>query len=935
MRTALLLAAALASVCMATDFGRNKVQTENPDWWEVSTTRYTIYFQVGSEAAAETLAVIADNELQSLSERFGYMPDTPVPIVLYISPGRFSQTDITTEELTDAVGGLTEYFKGRVVIPFTGDWSEFRHVVDHELNHAFMFNMLYHHSLQSVLLSSTPLWTIEGLAEYTSAGWDPASEAEFRDMVIGGQTVSVRELSNRSDYLVYREGQAIYHFMVERYGEERFRQFVRHLAGRGVLDDAMKAAFDMSVDQFDEKFQEWARETYWAELATRENPDDVGTPITRNGRSICQAGCVVSRDADRIAGVEQWHGGYAVVIRSTVTGDVVRRCMNTGGISETGLSPLYRICAFSPGGDSLAVAWHSIETDRMSICGPGGRTDLPVEFDLIRDPAWSPDGDSIAFVALQDGQADIYCYCPGTGSVSRLTDTAGGERDLSWGEAGLVASEETKEGWSAVLVKDGFLRQICSGPDLRYPAMTDSGLVYLDNRTGAQDLFLVGRDGGLRRLTRLYRSIDSPSWADSAGVMTFQSSTWSGCAIFLAYGMLTRPSISDSVPTAVVASPVPQEQETTTVARSFRIAPYSSRLSTDYVTALAAYDSYLGLAGYTRFAFSDVLAHQQLYVDGDFSGSVTDADAAIYYWWLPERIDYGVAAYRESNRYLFLFADGHEEGVRDVNVGAAGSISYPFGPSTRIQGDVGYRHITRKGYWNSDADFSANVLSAVVGLVVDTALWDWVGPRVGNRFSVRGEYAPSWGTLSGYSTISADLRHYVWVSRNVTLALRAAGASSWGENPQRFFVGGAVPHRELLGEAEGIEDLLGFYGNYGDMLRGSPYSSLGGRNYAVSTAELRVPFVRMLALDAPIPMTLSNIRGVMFVDAGTAFDDPSSFRGATDSGGFHLADIGMGIGFGFRANLGILLLREDTAWATDLGGIARKPRHYVTLGASF
>ncbi len=93
--------------------------------------------------------------------------------------------------------------------------------------------------------------------------------------------------------------------------------------------------------------------------------------------------------------------------------------------------------------------------------------------------------------------------------------------------------------------------------------------------------------------------------------------------------------------------------------------------------------------------------------------------------------------------------------------------------------------------------------------------------------------------------------------------------------------------------------------------------------------------MRTLSIDAPLPMTFSSIRGVIYADAGTAFDDPSSFVGVEADDGFRLEDIGMGFGFGFRANLGIFLLREDTAWATDLSGVSEKPVHYVSLGASF
>jgi outer membrane protein assembly factor BamA len=333
--------------------------------------------------------------------------------------------------------------------------------------------------------------------------------------------------------------------------------------------------------------------------------------------------------------------------------------------------------------------------------------------------------------------------------------------------------------------------------------------------------------------------------------------------------------------------------------------------------------------------FSDILAHHRLLVNADFSGNVTDADAGVYYTYLPLRTDFGVGVYRQSTLYLFRFSDGHEEEVRDVDMGAGIGIRYPFSPALKLEAGVDYRRLSRTGVWNSDADYGADVLAISSGLVLDTALWDWVGPRVGSRLSARAELSPGVGGLADYTTVLGDMRHYVWISGSVSLALRLAGGMSWGEDAQRFYIGGAVPHRPLLGETDSFDDLVGFYGNYGDMLRGLRYTELDGSKYLSTSAEFRIPFVRTMALDAPIPMTLSGIRGAIFMDAGTAFDDFDSFVGVDTEGGLRLRDIAMGIGFGFRANLGIILIREDTAWETDLYGISRKPRHYFSLGACF
>ena len=273
MKKALILfLPVLFTICFGTFYGRNKVQVKEQEWWEIHGRHFTIYFPQGGEIPAETLLVYTERELLKLSEEFDYMPDEPIPIVLYISPGDFRQTDINPYEISQSVGGFTEFYKGRVVVPFTGYWSEFRHVVAHELNHAFIFDMLYRRSLLNIITGGTPLWMMEGLAEYTSLGWDAASEAEFRDMVISNQIVSIDELSRRMDYLVYREGQAIYHFMNIRYGEEKFREFVYRINSQGRRNfsssteshdssdgqrrtgDLFNEVFGMSSTQFNEKF---------------------------------------------------------------------------------------------------------------------------------------------------------------------------------------------------------------------------------------------------------------------------------------------------------------------------------------------------------------------------------------------------------------------------------------------------------------------------------------------------------------------------------------------------------------------------------------------------------------------------------------------------------------------------------------------------------
>src|SRR3972149_45262 len=88
------------------------------------------------------------------------------------SPNEFQQTNVVSDLIEENVGGFTEAFKNRVVIPFNGSFEDFRHVLHHELTHALIFDMLYGNILHSLFsrqaLFNLPLWFSEGFAEFSS-----------------------------------------------------------------------------------------------------------------------------------------------------------------------------------------------------------------------------------------------------------------------------------------------------------------------------------------------------------------------------------------------------------------------------------------------------------------------------------------------------------------------------------------------------------------------------------------------------------------------------------------------------------------------------------------------------------------------------------------------------------------------------------------------
>ena len=167
----------------------------------------TLYFySEESEIAAGALAM-AESTAVMLSDTLEHTLSKKIPLVLFSTHRDFQQSNIIPFLLPEEVGGLTEFVKGRVLVPYTGSFYRFKWVLTHELAHAFMLDKLDAAMKKGKRAMSfyPPLWLSEGLAEYLSAPPDPAAETILRDAVLSEQAVGIDDMWRiENSVLVYR-----------------------------------------------------------------------------------------------------------------------------------------------------------------------------------------------------------------------------------------------------------------------------------------------------------------------------------------------------------------------------------------------------------------------------------------------------------------------------------------------------------------------------------------------------------------------------------------------------------------------------------------------------------------------------------------------------------------------------------------------------------
>lgn len=428
-----LVALCLLVSAAQAQFGKNKIQYQTFHWRVIRTTHFDIHYSQGGEALARRAADSLEPIYQRVSERTGMTLSERVPYLIYNAHPRFQQTNVIDQPLEEGIGGFTEIFKNRVVVPFDGSYEHFDHVLGHELVHALMFDAFEKDAgsrLAGAVQSRLPLWFSEGLAEYATLGWDRPSEFWMVDAVTSGYLPP--PTMDFQGFLAYRAGQNFLHFLDRSFGDGTVRRLVAEaLKGRD-LDPAMLKVVRIDLRDAGELWIRELRSAWWPELGKREQPRNAGRKLTksREDGSFWNMQPAISPDGTRVAwfsdkGSRQalWVGEIDKLPKKSA-----KEVQSGGGMpSHESFSPFSSGLDWSADGKRIAVAALRSGRNVVQILDArSGRVRKTIDphLDALSNPAWSFDGKSIAFRGMLDGRADIWIHDLETNTTRRLTDDA-------------------------------------------------------------------------------------------------------------------------------------------------------------------------------------------------------------------------------------------------------------------------------------------------------------------------------------------------------------------------------------------------------------------------------------------------------------------------------------------------------------------------------
>ena len=425
------------------NFGQNKVQYDTFDWEYIVSPNFNVYYYGDNHDLAIFTSKVAEESLDQIGKHLRWRSSKPVKIIVYTSHNDFQQTNIVNPYMPEGVGGVTELYKNRIVIPFEGSYEQFKHVIHHELVHASINDMAYGGNAQGLIsgriMLQIPLWANEGLSEFLSVDWDTNSDMVLRDLAIEEKLPKIEELNY--SILAYKGGQSVWQYITKKYGREKVGEVFQQMKRTQNAEKGFKNALGVDFEQLTDDWHDYLKKEYWSDINKREKIDDFAEKITDRSKTknFYNVSPSFSPDGNTVAYFTDQAGYMDLILYNLDSGKQKKRLIRgntTPDLEE--LKWLQPGLSWSPNGKKIAFASKSGKEDSIIIVDveDGGYKKIPIALDGVFTTSWHPKEDKVVFIGHKDDASDLYVIDLDTKELTNLTNDTFSDFSPTWSSNG-------------------------------------------------------------------------------------------------------------------------------------------------------------------------------------------------------------------------------------------------------------------------------------------------------------------------------------------------------------------------------------------------------------------------------------------------------------------------------------------------------------------
>ncbi len=446
-----------------------------------------------------------------------------------------------------------------------------------------------------------------------------------------------------------------------------------------------------------------------------------------------------------------------------------------------------------------------------------------------------------------------------------------------------------------------------------------------------------------------------------------------------------EPALEEGLVSEDIALAEPKEKNTKTAIHPRNVKDYKLKYRTDYL--VVQFDNTLLFDGYTNFDHTSTFYQwtpfsalfeagvKDLMEDQSFRGGLrlpfelNFPEFYLVYNNKKRRIDKRFSFYRLPR--IFAVGSGNSLlfNIKNITNYFETRLTYPFDTYRSLRGfatlrsDQNIRVATDVNTLEVPTDQQNRAFFRLEYVHDDTRSMG-INLRTGTRYKVFAETAkrfdlgfredteaqfyPGW-----MATLGLDARHYRKLTKNMIVATRLAGATSFGKEKHLYFMGGVdnwlIPAERNNREVSVPSSREEFaFQTIATNMRGFQSNIRNGNSFVVWNTELRARlFNNTTRTSFRSSSFIRNLQGVLFADMGTAWQGVSPFREdnplntvfvenpvVTVQVNYFRNPIVMGYGLGLRSIVFGHLVRLDYAWGIETGEL-QNGQIYLSLGMDF
>lgn len=874
------------------------------EWKVLKTVHFDIYYYNQFEEIAKIGAAFAEESYIDLKVKFNHIVLRRIPLIFYNTSLHFQQTNTTPGFIPDGVGGFFEFIKGRVVIPFDGSVSNFKHVIKHELVHVFTMSKLYNNLVDHRIPPDIepPLWYIEGLAEFFSSTWDSQGEMVLRDAVLYNYFVGMQSFNYvYGTYLMYKGGQNFLGFISDNYGPEKINRLLENVWIWNSFDKVIEFTLGKTINEIEVEYQNYLRKRFFPLYKNLYPLEGFAKKITNFGYNFTPV--YYEKNGEKYAVFSANRNGYSSLYKIKITDtsgyespELILRGEQSDEFeafhlfqSSIDVSKDGRIAFVTKSGENDVIHFYSLEKEQIV------KQFVNKSLISISSPKFSDDQKKVVFQAVDvKGFSDLYILDIEKDEVKRITNDYYDERNPVWLDNNKIifssdrtsGKNEKKYNLFVLNLDDYSVNYLTNiNANIYDPVLTKDKkeVLFSSDADGIRNLYKIKMVQGaapdsIMKLTDFMTSVYNPSIVSENEILIsgFEKSVLNIYKIDIKKLLPLYEKIANNVEAA---------SKTPWIANKLEVEPnkqdysFEDEYTLDYAQSQITTDPVYGTRGGAVLSLSDLFGNDNYYFLLYNTAEVQDEllnsfNVEIARLNLGKRANYSYGIFHFRGRRYDL--QDKDEYYFERSFGGFFALNFPLSKFTRIETSTTVANSNKQIIVGID-ERKALLMSNSISYVTDNTLWGPTGPLDGHRFRLSLAFTSDikYNNVN-YYTFIADYRRYLRLGYMSALAFRSSLYYNEGKEARRYFMGGSWD------------------------LRGWPRWSIRGEKMWISSLELRFPLVDQVRIKFPfVDIGLPGFRGGLFFDSGGAWDDK------------YVETLGS-IGGGFRFSLfGAIVLRYD------------------------